>query len=76
MKIEESIEITANIEKVWETFTDLTGWADWNTVLRNIPPGRKRIREGEKFSCSLSPFAIPVYFEPEVQEVIPFEKII
>jgi uncharacterized protein YndB with AHSA1/START domain len=33
MIIEESIFINAPIDKVWQTFTDLTCWRQWNSVL-------------------------------------------
>lgn len=77
MVIEESIIINADIRKVWETFTDLTCWADWNTVLGNVSCGEGTcISEGGSFSCSIKPFVIPVFFEPKIEEVIPYKKVV
>lgn len=75
MVIEESILIRGSIGKVWKTFTDLTCWADWNTVLRDVSGKDVCIQEGARFRCCLRPFVFPVYFEPEIEEVVPFRKI-
>ena len=76
MVIEESVEINAGIEKVWNSFTDLTCWEEWNTVLRDVATESESIREGGKFSCSLRFFSVPLFFEPRIEEVVPRRKIV
>ena len=76
MVIDESVVIIAPIEKVWRTFIDLTCWADWNSVLTDISAEHDHISEGENFSCCVRPFIFfPIYFEPKVEEVTPFQRI-
>ena len=76
MTIEESVRIKADIGRVWETFIDLTCWAEWNTVLRDVPDGHDRLREGESFRCSLSPFAFSIEIRPLIVEVLKHRKIV
>lgn len=76
MEIAETIEINAGIEKVWNAFTDLTCWEEWNTVLRDIATESRSIKEGNKFSCSLRFFSVPLFFEPEIKEVAPRQKVV
>ena len=74
MIIDESLVIKAPIEKVWQTFIDLSCWADWNTVLTNVTGG-DNITEGRAFRCSIRPFVFPVYFEPRIQNMKPFQSV-
>lgn len=76
MIIEETITINASLSKVWNLFLDLTCWADWNTILRDVSSAEACLREGGKFSCCIRPYAFPVYFQPRVNEVIPEKKIV
>lgn len=76
MVIEESIIINADLGKVWETFTDLTCWKDWNTVMRNVCSDKKCITPGSELRCNFRPFFFPVKIEIKVEEVIPYERII
>jgi len=76
MIIEETINITASLERVWEVFMNLTCWADWNTILTNVSSAETCLTEGGKFSCCIRPYAFPVYFHPKVVEVIPKKKIV
>jgi hypothetical protein len=73
---EESMLINANIEKVWEIFTNLTCWKDWNTVMRNVNSDEKYLSNGGKISCSLRPFLLPVKTKIMVEEVIPHKSIV
>ena len=75
MVIRESIAIRAPIIKVWKVFTDLTCWADWNTVLKDVRAESPAITRGSQFQCCIRPFALPLYFEPKVEEVVPFERV-
>jgi hypothetical protein len=76
MVVEESVLIHALPEKVWKTFTDLSCWGDWNTVLRDVSAGGSSIEEGGRFRCSIRPFFFPVHLDPVIEEVIPREKIV
>lgn len=76
MIIEESIFINAPVDKVWQTFTDLTCWLQWNSVLKNVTTEQAFIKKGKTFTCSIRPFLFPVYFEPFIEEVIPNDRIV
>jgi hypothetical protein len=75
MIIEKGIAIDAPIEKVWNTFTDLTCWMRWNTVIRNVRSDERRLSNGKDVKCSLRPFVFPIKVSLKVEEVIPFERI-
>jgi hypothetical protein len=74
--IEESIFINAPVEKVWQTFTDLTCWANWNSVLKDIAAEHSLIQKGATFTCSIRPFVFPVQFESFIEEVVPLERVV
>lgn len=76
MIIEESVLVGAPLEKVWQTFIDLTCWADWNTVLSGVSSPKGSIEEGGSFRCCVRPYAFPIYFEPRVEEVQRHERIV
>jgi hypothetical protein len=76
MLIEESVLIHTDPRNLWKTFTDLTCWVEWNTVAGNASSVSGCIEEGEKFTFSLRPFSMRVMITPEVEEVVPFEKIV
>jgi hypothetical protein len=77
MLIEESVIIHSPLQKVWDTFTDITCWKDWNTVLRNVSPEKTEIlTEGGKVRFCIYPFSFPVYFEPVIDEVIPHKRVV
>jgi uncharacterized protein YndB with AHSA1/START domain len=77
MVIEESIVIHAPIDKVWETFTDVSCWKNWTSVLENVTNfGNERLSAEKRFTWCIRPFVFPVYFEPVVEEVVPHERIV
>lgn len=76
MVIEESILINADLAKIWKIFTDLTCWADWNTVATDAASGSGRLEEGGTFTFCLRPFSVPVTIEPKIEAVIPHEKVV
>lgn len=76
MVIEESILINAKMDKVWEIFTVLTCWKDWNTVMRNVCTSEKCLSYGARISCCFRPFLFPVKVTIRVEEVIPYEHIV
>ena len=75
--IEDEVEIGAPLEKVWASFTDLTCWADWNTVLTKVQPhSGSCIDAGGHFACCVTPFGVPVFFETRIDEISPMERIV
>jgi len=76
MVIEESILINADLRKIWKTFTDLTCWADWNTVAIGAESVSGRLEEGERFTFCLRPFSVQILIEPKIEEVVPREKVV
>jgi hypothetical protein len=76
MLIEESVLIDADLKSVWKTFTDLTCWAEWNTVASKAKSGSGRIEEGERLSFCLRPASVPIMIDAKIEEVEPREKIV
>jgi hypothetical protein len=76
MLIEESVLINADLKTLWKTFTDLTCWADWNTIASKAASDSGRLEEGETFTFCLRPFSIPIMIEPKIDEVVPQEKVV
>ncbi len=65
------------MRKVWETFTDITCWDDWNSVLKNVSPDRAEVlSEGGRVRFCIYPFKFPVYFEPVIEEIVTNKKIV
>jgi hypothetical protein len=75
MLIKEAIAIHAPIEKVWNTFTDLTCWRLWNTVIRNVRSEERCLSNGKEVKCCLRPYVFPIKVRLRVEEFIPFELI-
>jgi len=76
MLIKEVIAIHAPIEKVWNTFTDLTCWMQWNTVIRNVRSEERCLSSGKEVTCCLYPFLFPVTVNLRIEELIPHELIV
>ena len=76
MLIKEIIAIHAPIEKVWNTFTDLTCWRQWNTVIRNVRSEERCLSNGKEVKCSLYPFLFPITVNLRIEELIPHELIV
>ena len=76
MEIEHSVTIDADIDTVWNIFTDLTCWKNWSTVLGDSSSEHDRLTEGKRFKFCIRPFALPVHVEPVVEEVIPGKRIV
>lgn len=76
MVIEESVHINASLDRVWKSFTDLTCWQDWNSVMRDVTSGSPSIEKGGAFRFCLRPFIFPVSIEPFVEEVIPNRLVV
>jgi hypothetical protein len=71
-RIEETVLIRAPRAVAWGAFTDLTCWADWNSVLTDVRPGADAcLVSGSGFSCCLRPFAVTIPFRVRVEAVDP-----
>jgi hypothetical protein len=76
MVIEESILVSADPDKVWKIFTDLTCWAGWNTVTTRAACRTGRLEEGIRFTFSIRPFSVPITVKPKIVEIVPGEKVV
>ncbi|MBM4136644.1 MAG: hypothetical protein FJ241_07410 [Nitrospira sp.] len=76
MVIEEDIFINANPEKVWDTFTNLTRWRDWNTVMDNVYCDDMCISPGSELICNFRPFLFPINVKIKVRIVVPYKRIV
>ena len=76
MVIEEFILIHAEMDTVWETFTNLTCWKEWNTVMRDVCSKEKCLSCGSEISCSFRPFLFPVIASIRVEELVPYKRIV
>ncbi|MBS1111997.1 MAG: hypothetical protein H6Q95_289 [Nitrospirae bacterium] len=76
MLISESIVINAPLKKVWHTFTDLTCWKKWSTVVSNVSSETERLTEGKSFKFCIRPFTFPLNIEPVVEEMVPGQRIV
>lgn len=76
MEIVHSIVIHADMDTVWDIFTDMTCWNTWNTVAGNVSSEQKKITRGQRFHFCIRPFTIPVHIEPVVEEVFPGKRIV
>jgi hypothetical protein len=76
MIIKESITINSTMEKVWETFTDLTCWVNWNTVIKNVKSKEKLLMDGRSLKCTFRPFLFPIQVKIRIEEIAPYEHII
>jgi len=75
--IEEEVEISASLEKVWESFTSFTCWADWNAVLAQVKSSSGScLDKNGRFTCCVNPFGVPIFFEAGVDEITPMERIV
>lgn len=76
-RIEETVLIAAPRTVAWGAFTDLTCWADWNSVLTRVEPGADAcLVSGSGFSCRLKPFAVPIPFAVRVELVEPPARLL
>ncbi len=76
MIIKESITIASPIEKVWDTFTDLSGWPGWNTVIKNVKSGDRLLVNSKSLKCTFRPFLFPIQVRIRIEEILPLEHVI
>jgi uncharacterized protein YndB with AHSA1/START domain len=72
MIVEASIEIAAPVTRIWDTFSDLSSWHQWNSVLRGARYRKSaHLTVGATFTCTIEPFGVPISFEAVVTEAEP-----
>ena len=77
MTVEESVLIDAPIDRVWKTFTDLSCWEEWNSILQDVRSQNDRLAEpGDRFTCKVRPFSFRIEFESEIEEVVPHRRVV
>jgi len=76
MIIKESVIIHSTMEMVWRTFTDLTCWTAWNTVMKDVSSDEKCLTNGKDLKCSFRPFLFPIEVRIKVEEVIPYDRVV
>ncbi len=76
MIIKESTLIDASMKQVWDTFTDLTCWMDWNSVIQDIRSEEKCLTNGKTLKCCFRPFLLPIRVKIKIEEITPYRRII
>ena len=76
MIIKESISIHAPMENVWQTFTDLTRWTEWNTVMSEIIFEDACMLNGKDIKCCFRPFLFPIKVNIRIHDIVPFERVV
>ena len=76
MIIREAILINASIETVWEVFSEIEHWGDWNPVCRECRfETGDTVTEGACISFELSPLILPMRIAPLVTDCDPGRSV-
>jgi hypothetical protein len=77
MIIEESIEIMAPLPVVWEVFSRLENWEEWNSVCRScsLVPG-EGMKAGVCFAFTLRPYFLPIKITPRITRCEPGREVV
>lgn len=77
MVIREEIEIVAPLAIVWNVFSRLEEWDDWNTACQSchLVEGEE-MAEGACFSFVVRPFTLPIKVKPRITDCQPGEKVV
>jgi len=77
MIIEESALIHAAPERVWNTFTAISSWKNWNSVLTDVTPrGADVLAKDGRIRLLISFYGLPVRVGVEIVEATPVRRII
>lgn len=77
MIIEESVEIKAPLSVVWEVFSRLDEWDEWNSVCRSCSlPDGEGMRTGVCFAFTLRPYFVPIKITPRITRCEPGREVI
>lgn len=77
MIIEESVEIRAPLGVVWEVFSRLENWEEWNSVCRGCSlPGGGSMQAGACFAFTLRPYFVPIKISPRITRCEPAREVV
>lgn len=77
MIIKASVHINAPLQVVWDVFSNIENWDQWNPVCTEcrFEAGQSLVR-GACISFSLNPMVLPIRIAPEVTHCEPGKKVI
>ena len=77
MIIEATIQINAPLQNVWDVFSDISNWDEWNPVCRECRfiEGNSLVK-GACISFELSPVVLPIRISPVVEHCEPGRKVV
>jgi len=78
MKIKASVEINAPLSVVWQTFSQMERWDDWNTACRSccILSGDEELSAGTCFSFVIRPLVFPLKVQPKIVKCDPGNEVV
>lgn len=76
MEIRDEVFINAPIKQVWETFTNITCWTNWNTVMTDINSEENNLINSKSIKCNFHAFLFPIKLKIEVEEVSKYKKVV
>ena len=78
MEIVESVTIFSEMDRVWDIFTDLACWNQWNHSMQEAarPEGCYFISEGQRLSLQIRLYAMPFSIRPLVECVVPHDQVV
>jgi hypothetical protein len=78
MEIVESVTIFSEMERVWDIFTDLASWDQWNRFMKEAarPEASRFITEGQRLSLKIRLYALPFSIKPLVECVLPHDQVV
>jgi hypothetical protein len=78
MEIIESVTIFSEMDHVWDIFTDLACWNEWNHSMTEAarPEGNYFISEGQRLSLKIRLYALPFSIKPLVECVVPHDQVV
>jgi len=77
MIIKASVRINAPLQTVWEVFSDIENWKQWNPVCRECRfEAGHSLGRGACISFSLNPMVLPIRIAPEVTHCEPGKKVV
>ena len=78
MIISEEIKINAPLSVVWQTFSLMEAWDDWNTACRSccITSGDEDLSAGTCFSFVIRPLIFPLKVQPKIVKCDPAREVI